>query len=49
MVAVAMKNQQRRIRKRRAEIADRYDPQRAFDEIDAADLMGYMSQTEVAQ
>jgi len=37
------------IRKRRAEIADRYDPQRAFDEIDAADLMGYMSQTEVAQ
>ena len=37
------------IRKRRAEIADRYDPQRAFDEIDAADLMGYMSQTEVTQ
>jgi len=37
------------IRKRRAEIADRYDPQRALDEIDAADLMGYMSGTEVAQ
>jgi hypothetical protein len=36
------------IRKRRAEIADRYDPQRALDEIDAADLMGYMANTEVA-
>jgi hypothetical protein len=30
------------IRKRRADIADRYDPQRALDEIDAASLLGYM-------
>jgi hypothetical protein len=37
------------IRKRRAEIAERYDPQRALDEIDAADLMGYMEGSEVAK
>ena len=36
------------IRKRRAEIADRYDPQRALDEIDAANLLGYMEGSEVA-
>lgn len=30
------------LRKRRAEIADRYDPQRALDEIDAASLLGYV-------
>lgn len=34
------------IRKRRAEIADRYDPQRALDEIDAASLLGYMGDLE---
>ena len=35
------------IRKRRSEIADRYDPQRALDEIDAASLLGYMGGLEV--
>jgi hypothetical protein len=35
------------IRKRRADIADRYDPQRALDEIDAASLLGYMGDLEV--
>jgi hypothetical protein len=34
------------IRKRRSEIADRYDPQRALDEIDAASLLGYMGDLE---
>jgi hypothetical protein len=34
------------IRQRRSEIADRYDPQRALDEIDAASLLGYMGDLE---
>jgi len=34
------------IRRRRSEIADRYDPQRALDEIDAASLLGYMGELE---
>lgn len=36
------------IRRRRSEIADRYDPQRALDEIDAASLLGYMGELETA-
>jgi hypothetical protein len=36
------------IRSRRSEIADRYDPQRALDEIDAASLLGYLGNLETA-
>jgi hypothetical protein len=36
------------IRGRRSEIADRYDPQRALDEIDAASLLVYLGNLETA-